>query len=191
MYGSEVRTVLDLGGQTMKAVHLHAWNRIQDVMISDKCATGFGRAVELMADVLRVPITDMGSRSLLVEKDPEPVSTTCYAFAIPETVSMLRPEYKGEDYDANGIMAAFLFSLSWRALGLVGKLQPLDAGPVGVYKELAITGGAAKNPGIVKRIERELNVSVLRSEYDPMLAGALGAALIAAEPESTLRSLLV
>jgi predicted CoA-substrate-specific enzyme activase len=177
MYGPSVKTVVDLGGQTLKAIRLYDWDRVRDITMNDKCATGQGRNIEQLCKLLHVPITEIGAKSLNVENDPEPVSTTCYAFAQTETLGQFRPEYRAEDMSENEVYAAHLFAVAWRMLGAIGKLQPLDVGEIMVYEDLAFTGGLAKNPGITKRIERELRVTALTSDYDPMLAGAIGAAL--------------
>ena len=179
IYGPEVRTVVNLGGQTCSAIRLFDWDRVRDFMMNDKCATGFGRNIEMMCDYLKVPIEEIGKLSLDVNVDPEPVSTTCYAFADTETLGLFRQDFRAEPLSENEVYASHLFAIAWRALGVIGKLQPLDVGDVTVYKELGFTGGLAKNPGVTERIERELKVSALKSEYDPMLAGAIGAALLA------------
>ena len=179
MYGPDVITVVNLGGQTCSAIRLHKWDRVRDFMMNDKCATGFGRNVEMICDYLKVPITEIGKLSLDVVTDPEPVSTTCYAFADTETLGLFRQDFRAEPLSENEVYASHLFALAWRALGVIGKLQPLDVGDIAVYKELGFTGGLAKNRGVTERIERELKVKALRSEYDPMLAGAIGAALLA------------
>ena len=179
IFGPEVRTVVNLGGQTCAAIRLYDWDRVRDFMMNDKCATGFGRNIEMMCDYLKVPIDEIGKLSLDVNVDPEPVSTTCYAFADTETLGLFRQDFRAEPLSANEIYASHLFAVAWRVLGVVGKLQPLDVGDITVYKELGFTGGLAKNPGITERIERELKVQALKSEYDPMLAGAIGAALLA------------
>ena len=168
MYGPSVKTVVDLGAQTTKAIHLYGWDRIRDFHMNDKCAAGMGRSIEVMAELLQVPIEEMGERSLTVEKDPEPVSTTCYAFANTEAMGLFR-----EGYKENEVLAAYLFSIVWRIHGMVGRVQP--------EKEIAFTGGLAKNPGIVKRLEKAMDIMGLTSDYDPMLAGAIGAAIIAGE----------
>ena len=180
LYGPEVRTVVDLGAQTTKAIRLYDWDRVRDFMMNDKCATGEGRNIEILCDLLEVPITEIGAKSLDVKADPEPVSTTCWAFADTETMGLFgRPEYKAEPLTESEVYASHLFAVAWRALGTIGKIQPLDVGDIKIYPELGFTGGLAKNPGITKRIERELGVTALTSEYDPMLAGAIGAALLA------------
>ena len=179
MFGPSVHTVVDLGGQTLKAIRLYDWDRVWDFTMNDKCATGQGRNIEQICKLLQVPITDIGSMSLDVEKDPEPVSTTCYCFAQTETMGQFRPEFRAEPMTENEVYATHMLSIAWRMLGAIGKLQPLDPGEIMVYEDLGFTGGLAKNPGITKRIERELRVTALTSEYDPMLAGAIGAALLA------------
>jgi len=47
--------------------------------------------------------------------------------------------------------------------------------------ELAFTGGLAKNTGIIKRLECDMKMKALTSDYDSQLAGAIGAAVIAGE----------
>ncbi|MCL2122042.1 MAG: acyl-CoA dehydratase activase [Clostridiales bacterium] len=179
MYGPSVHTVVDLGAQTMKAIRLYDWDRVWDISLNDKCATGQGRNIEQMCNLLEVPITEIGEKSLDVKGDPEPVSTTCYNFARTETMGQFRPEFRAEALTENEVYATHMLAIAWRMLGAIGKMQPLDPGEVMVYEALGFTGGLAKNVGITKRIERELRVEALKSEYDPMLAGAIGAALLA------------
>ena len=178
LFGKSVKTVVDLGGQTVKVILLHKWDRISDFKTSDKCATGFGRSIENMCNIFRIPITEIGQKSLEVENDPEPLSTTCYNFANPEAVGLMRPGFKENEYNENEILASYLFTIAWRALSTIGKIAPLDIGDIKLEGEVGFTGGLAKNPGITKRIERELGITVLEPKYDPMLAGAIGAALL-------------
>ncbi|MDR0469064.1 MAG: acyl-CoA dehydratase activase [Peptococcaceae bacterium] len=179
IFGKEVKTVVDLGGQTVKTILLHSWDRIADFKTSDKCATGFGRHVEVMSDVFKVPITEFGPKSLDVEKDPEPSSTTCYNFAASEAVGLMRPGYREQEYNENEILASYLFTIAWRALSTIGKIASLDVGDIKLEGKVGFTGGLAKNPGITKRLERELGITALEPNFDPMLAGAIGAALLA------------
>ncbi|MDR1204874.1 MAG: acyl-CoA dehydratase activase [Peptococcaceae bacterium] len=179
MYGPEVQTVVDLGAQTCKAIWLYEWDRVRDFMMNDKCATGFGRNIEVLCDYLKIPIEEIGPKSLDVTKDPEPVSTTCFAFADTETMGLFRQDFKAAPLSENEVYASHLFAVAWRILGVIGKLQPLDTGDITVHKELGFTGGLAKNPGITERLERELKVTALKSTVDPQLAGAIGAAVLA------------
>ena len=180
MYGQEVRTVVDMGGQTVKAIRMFEWDRVRDFMLNDKCATGEGRHIEILCDLMHIGITEIGPKSLEAPKDPEPVSTTCWAFASTETLGLFgRPEYRSEKLSEAEIYASLLFAVAWRILGVVGRLSSLDVGEIQIDGGLAFTGGLAKNPGITNRIERELGIKAASSEYDPMLAGAIGAALLA------------
>jgi predicted CoA-substrate-specific enzyme activase len=181
MFGPSVHTVVDLGGQTVKSMRLYDWDRVWDVMMNDKCATGFGRNIEFVCDLMEIPIEEIGPKSLEAENDPEPVGMSCCNFAETEAIGLLgRPEFRAAPMTEAEIYAAYLFAVAWRALNTIGKIMPLDVGDVKIhYPELAFTGGMAKNPGITKRLERELRTTALTSEYDPMLAGAIGAALLA------------
>ncbi len=134
--------------------------------VNDKCASGMGRGIEIVSKLMQVPLEKMGEISLTIDKDPEPVSTTCYLFANTETLGMFR-----EGKKENEILAAYFFALAYRIYTLAGRMK--------LEKDLAFTGGVAKNSGIVKRLERELGVTALTSPYDPQLAGAIGAALLA------------
>ena len=180
MFGKDVRTVVDMGGQTIKAIRLYEWDRVRDFMFNDKCATGQGKNIEVLCNLLHIDITEIGEKSLEAHRDPEPVSTTCWAFADTETMGLFgRPEFKSEKLSEAEVYASHLFAIAWRIMGVIGRLSPLDVGDIQIDGGLAFTGGLAKNPGITRRIERELGVTAMASDYDPMLAGAIGAALLA------------
>ncbi len=164
--GPSVRTAVDMGGQATKAIKLYEWDRVRDFMANDKCATGVGWGIEMMADLMQIPIAEMGERSLSVTKDPEPVSTTCHAFANTEAMGLFR-----EGYKENEVLAAYFFAIANRIYSMVGRLNP--------EKDLALTGGLSKNMGVVKRLETLLGMTALIPKYDPQLAGAIGAALVA------------
>jgi benzoyl-CoA reductase subunit A len=181
IFGPEVTTVVDLGAQTCRAIRLHSWDRVRDFMLGDICATGMGRNIETVCELLHVPITEIGELSLELDgkDDPEPVSTTCFAFAETETLGLFRPEFRADPLTLNEIYASHIFAVEWRIIGVIGKLSPLDAGDVRVDGRLGLTGGLAKNVGITKRLERDLAAEALAPAQDPMLAGAIGAALLA------------
>ena len=180
MFGPEVNTVVDLGGQTCTAIRLYEWDRVWDFFMNDKCATGMGRNVETVCELMQVPIEKIGELSLDVPGDPEPVSVTCFCFAQTEAMGLFgRPEYRSAPLTVNQVYASYLFAIATRAANTIGKLSPLDVGDLSVYKEMGFTGGLAKNKGVTERLERYLNAKALTSEYDPQLAGAIGAALLA------------
>jgi bzd-type benzoyl-CoA reductase Q subunit len=166
MYGPSVRTVLDMGGQDCKAIHCDEKGKVTAFLMNDKCAAGTGRGMEVMADLLSVPIEDVGSMSLDVEDEPEPVSSTCVVFAKSEASGLLR-----QGWPKNRVLAAYCSAMAHRVVSLLER--------IGVEREFAITGGIAKNPGVVTRLEQELGVEALKPETDTQIAGAVGAALFA------------
>jgi bzd-type benzoyl-CoA reductase Q subunit len=166
MYGSSVRTILDMGGQDCKAIHCDEKGKVTNFLMNDKCAAGTGRGMEVFADLLSVSIEDVGDMSLDVDEEPPPVSSTCVVFAKSEASSLLR-----EGWSKKRVLAAYCSAMAHRVVSLLER--------IGVEKEFAITGGIAKNSGVVTRLEKELNLTALKSEYDTQIAGALGAALFA------------
>jgi bzd-type benzoyl-CoA reductase Q subunit len=164
MYGPSVRTVLDMGGQDCKAIHCDEKGKVQAFLMNDKCAAGTGRGMEVMADLLSLPIEEVGEMSLDVEEEPPPVSSTCVVFAKSEASGLLR-----QGWPKNKVLAAYCSAMAHRVCSLLER--------IGVEKQFAITGGIAKNSGVVKRIEKELGVEALQCETDSQIAGAVGAAL--------------
>ncbi len=166
IYGPTVRTVLDMGGQDCKAIRCDEKGKVTNFLMNDKCAAGTGRGMEVMADLLQVPIEEVGPASLAVDEEPPPVSSTCVVFAKSEVLSLLRLGWPREK-----VLAAFCSAMAHRTVELLMR--------IGVEREFAITGGIAKNAGIVQRVKRELGIEALKPKIDPQIAGALGAALFA------------
>jgi bzd-type benzoyl-CoA reductase Q subunit len=171
IWGPSVRTVLDVGGQDIKAIRIDETGRVVSFLMNDKCAAGTGRGMEVFADLLQIPIEQIGEFSLKVAVEPEPVSCTCVAFAKTEAMGLLRKGWSKEK-----VLAAYTRAMAVRMANLINR--------VGLEKELVITGGQSKNIGIVTRIEENLGVKTLPSPkwrengLDPMVAGAIGAALL-------------
>jgi len=166
MYGPTVRTILDMGGQDCKAIQCDEKGKVTNFLMNDKCAAGTGRGMEVFADLLAVPIEDIGDLSFQIEAEPNPVSSTCVVFAKSEAAGLLR-----SGWPKNLVLAAYCSAMAHRIISLLERL--------GVQPEFAITGGIAKNSGVVKRLEKELNLTSMKSQYDTQIAGAIGAALFA------------
>jgi bzd-type benzoyl-CoA reductase Q subunit len=166
MYGPTVRTILDMGGQDCKAIRCDDRGKVTNFLMNDKCAAGTGRGMEVFADLLSVSIEDVGDLSLDVEEEPPPVSSTCVVFAKSEASSLLR-----DGWSKNRVLAAYCSAMAHRVMSLLDRIA--------VEKDFAITGGIAKNKGVVTRLEKELGMSSLKSKYDTQIAGALGGALFA------------
>jgi len=166
IYGPEIRTVLDMGGQDCKVIRCDHRGKVTAFLMNDKCAAGTGRGMEVFADLLQVHINDVGKMSLQVDEEPEPVSSTCVVFAKSEAVGLLRKGWPKEK-----VLAAYCSAMAHRVVTLLLRL--------GIEEKFAITGGIAKNIGVVKRLEDELNIKAPEPNIDPQLAGAIGAALFA------------
>lgn len=164
MYGSTVKTVMDMGGQDLKAIRCDERGKVENFLMNEKCAAGTGRGMEVIADLLKVPIQEVGPRSLEVDEDPPPVSTVCVVFARTEMMSLFK---KG--YTTNQALAAYCAAMAYR---VYTQIKEVD-----VVKDFVITGGIAKNPGIVKRLEKLIGLEALKTDVDNQLAGAIGAAL--------------
>jgi predicted CoA-substrate-specific enzyme activase len=175
MYGPSVRTVLDMGGQGTKAIMVDKYGKADKFLLNDKCSGGIGRGIETFADIIAIPIEDIGKLSMDIDEDPEPVSSTCITYANSMAVNMMRRA------PLNKVLASYCFSIAWKDYILLQRLAN-QSGDGKIARELAITGGVAKNPGIVSRIEKQLGMKALTIEQgDPQIAGAVGAAIFAAE----------
>lgn len=164
MYGPRLRTVLDVGGQDIKAIRCDDRGKVTNFLMNDKCAAGTGRGMEVFADLLSVPIGDVGELSFQIEHEPVPVSSTCVVYAKSEATNLLRRGVK-----VNEVLAAYCSAMVERIYSLLER--------VGIEPEFAITGGMAKNLGVVDRLKKKLGLEPMETRWDPQLAGALGAAL--------------
>jgi predicted CoA-substrate-specific enzyme activase len=160
----EVGTVIDIGGQDSKVIRVGKNGKVLDFAMNDKCAAGTGRFLEVMAAKLQVPLNEMGDLSLRAKREAS-ISSVCTVFAESEVVSLVaknRP--KGEI--VRGIHRAIV--------NRVGSM----AKALGVMGQVTMTGGVAKNEGIVALMEQKLDKPICIFK-EPQIIGALGAALIA------------
>jgi len=162
-----VRTILDMGGQDCKAIRCDEQGRLTQFLMNDKCAAGSGRSMEILGELLSVPVEDIGPRSLDIKKEPPTVSSTCVVFAKSEALSLLRG-----GVPLNEVIAAYCDALAHRVYTLVSR--------IGMEEDFVISGGIAKNLGVVRRLEKLFGVKAHIS-FEPQIIGALGAALFARE----------
>jgi len=168
VWGPTVRTVLDMGGQDCKSIQIDERGKVTAFLMNDKCAAGTGRGVEAFADLVKVPIESIGEASFDIAEEPKPISNTCVIFAKSEAVGLLR---KG--WNRNQVIASYLSAMAHRVYTLLER--------VGIQKEFVVSGGIAKNAGVVKRICRLTGIEPLppNPQYDPQIVGAIGGALFA------------
>lgn len=165
IYGPEARTVLDVGGQDIKAIQCDDKGKVTNFLMNDKCAAGTGRGMEVFADLLGVSIGEVGDRSFQFE-GPEPVavSNVCVVYAKSEATGLLRKGHTTEQ-----VLAAYCEAMAERIYSLVER--------VGVNPEFCITGGMAKNRGVVERLMHKIGLKAMATKWDTQIAGAIGAAL--------------
>lgn len=164
MGGNGVRTILDMGGQDCKAIHCDEKGKVTNFLMNDKCAAGTGRGMEVISDLMQIPIAELGPRSFDVDVEPAAVSSVCVVFAKSEALGLLKA-----GYTKNKVIAAYCQAMAERVVSLLER--------IGVEEGFFITGGIAKNPGVVKRIEKILGIKAMETKVDSQIAGALGAAL--------------
>ncbi len=159
-----IRGIIDVGGQDSKAIALDRAGQVENFAMNDKCAAGTGRFLEVMAKALEVKLDDLGSIGL-DSKAPSKISSICTVFAESEVISMIAGQQKRED-----IIAGIHESTAARVGSLAAKVNL--AAPV------IMTGGVAKNQGMVKALENRLGLEILVGDF-PQENGAIGAAVLA------------
>jgi len=163
-----VRTVIDIGGQDCKALRLDDKGNMVKFITNDKCASGTGRFLEVMAKVLNLKLDEMGEMSVR-SRQPVTFASACTVWAQADVIQHLNDKVPIEDIAAgvNNAMASRMSTL---------------ANNIGLEKDVCMTGGVAKNDGVVSALEKHLGLRIKRiRREDPQLAGAIGAALFAAE----------
>ena len=160
----DVRTILDMGGQDCKAISINEKGSVLKFLMNEKCAAGTGRYLERIAVALDIPLDDIGRLSLQTET-PAPISSYCTVFAEGDVITLFR-----QGTPVNDILAGVCESLVERTQILIKRL--------GLVEDFSICGGIAKNIGVVKRLERNLEVTA-HIAPEPQIIGALGAALFA------------
>lgn len=160
-----VSTILDMGGQDCKAIRVNERGEVTNFVMNDKCAGGTGRFMEIIADVLKVPLFEIGELSLASTKDI-PFSKVCAVFAKSEAVALRRQGESQAD-----ILAGLHQVIAKRVVAMLRM--------VGLQDKFVITGGIAKNVGVVTKIGKMIGGLKIAIPAEPMIAGALGGALFA------------
>lgn len=160
-----VRTIIDIGGQDSKAISLDENGKVKEFSMNDKCAAGTGRFLEVMARALEVDLNAFGEMAISSEK-PSKISSLCTVFAESEVISLIS---KGES--RKNIMAGIHESIAVRVSALVKR--------VGLVDPVMMTGGVAKNIGVVKALEEKLHTKLIVTQT-AQENGAIGAAILAA-----------
>ncbi len=159
------RTVIDVGGLFTRVAQIDKEGRVIDYVMNDKCASGTGRFLEIMAEALEINPDDFDSPSLQ-GSHPVNITSQCSVFAESEVIT-----YVNEGSEIANIVSGINNSIALRTATLVGRL--------GVIEDVVIIGGVAKNQAMVKILEEKIGVEIKKVKFDPQIVQALGAALIA------------
>ena len=159
-----VRTIIDIGGQDSKIINLDESGHVTGFMMNDKCAAGTGRFLEMMARTLELDMAEMSRRGLTWDKELT-ISSMCTVFAESEVISLIADNHTDSDiiHGLNKSIAGKTAAMAARAKG---------------QSPYMMTGGVARNRGVVQALEEKLGAKLFISE-NPDLCGALGAALFA------------
>ena len=160
-----VRIAIDIGGQDAKGMKIVNGNLV-DFVMNDKCAAGTGRFLEVISDALGIKVEDLGSISLRSTSKVK-ISSVCTIFAQQEVVS-----YLSEGTPLEDIVAGLHDAIAGRVIRMVKRLK--------IEPDVVLTGGVANNIGVVKAVRENIGCEVLVPE-DPLLSGALGAAILGKE----------
>ncbi len=162
-----IRTIIDIGGQDCKIISVDRTGKLVEFAMNEKCSAGTGRYLEIMADLLHISLTELGTISLK-SKTPVQLKSTCSIYAQAEVLQHISSGVKKPNIAAgiNKAMAERVHSMSRRV-----KVRP----------DVVISGGVAKNVGVVNYLEEMIGQKFLRLPIDPQIIGALGAAVIAQE----------
>lgn len=160
------RTVIDMGGQDAKAISIGADGEVLDFVMNDKCAAGTGRFLANAADVMGIGLDEVGPLSL-EGKFPVKITTVCTVFVESDILSYLALGKKAED-----ILRGVHLAIAKRTISLARR--------VSIEPEITMTGGVARNLGMVRALEEVLQTR-LQVSPDAHFMGAIGAALFALE----------
>ncbi len=161
----EVRMVIDIGGQDAKAIRVDGTGKVVRYAYNDRCASGTGRFLEVMAGAMGISIDAMGDLSSQA-KDPVLLSNQCVVFAETEIISLIN-----EGKALPDIVGGLHRALAHRVASLARSID-LESG-------ITMSGGVAKNQGMFSALEDALGVKLVRMDTDPQIIGAVGAALLA------------
>ena len=165
-FNPEVRTILDIGGQDSKAIHVNAAGEVTDFAMNDKCAAGTGRFLEMIARSLEISLDELGPAALESKKRLE-IASMCSVFAESEVISLIANNEEKPD-----IAAGVCRAVAGKAYSLMRR--------VGLEGAYMMTGGVAQNPGVVRAVEELIGEKLFICD-DPEIVGATGAALLALE----------
>jgi predicted CoA-substrate-specific enzyme activase len=163
---SGTKTVIDMGGQDSKAISVGDSGEVLDFVMNDKCAAGTGRFLANAAEVMGISLDEIGPLSLKATR-PVKITTVCTVFVESDILSYLSQGKRPED-----ILGGVHLAIARRTVSLARRIN--------IEPEVTMTGGVARNQGMVSALETVLGCKMQVSP-DAHFIGAIGAALFALE----------
>jgi predicted CoA-substrate-specific enzyme activase len=145
-FNTDVRTIIDVGGQNMRAVNINETGKVVNSTANEKCASGTGKFIEVMARALELSLDQV---SILPFEATDPVSITnqCGVFAESEVITHVNNGKEKEN-----IVAGIAQSVAGKVSSLVRRIS-LD-------EKVAMVGGVHLNTGVVKSVENDLGITL-------------------------------
>ena len=162
----DARTVIDIGGQDSKVIHLDEAGGVMNFVMNDKCAAGTGRFLEATARAMELDLDEFCRVGLEWKHDVK-ISNMCTVFAESEVVSLV-----ADDTPIADIVHGLDMSVASKTAALAKRVKAEPG--------YLMTGGVAQNVGVVRALEDVLGSPVATHE-DSQLCGAIGAALLGLE----------
>jgi len=164
-----VRTVINVGAEGSRILRCDEEGNLTNFIMNDKCASGAGVFLETVAEMMQIPLSDMGPLSLDSSKKIV-LTTTCAVFAESEIVAEVHRGSSKEDilWGVHESIASKIASVCKR---------------VGIEPALVFTGGVALNIGVVKALQKQVDMEI-QVPKNPEIIGALGAAILAKKSAS-------
>lgn len=162
-YLPAAKLIIDIGGQSITALSVDEQGEVTDLMRNDKCASGSGRFLEMMAAKLLLPIDRLDE--LVAVARPARISNQCAVFAESEVITHLNQGEPPAD-----IMAGVCATVAQMALAQTRRF--------GSPAAFTITGGVARFTAVTRRLAEKLAAAYHPFPFDPAFATAIGAALM-------------
>ena len=164
----ESRTVLNIGGLSSTIISMNPDGaQVIEYRTNDRCASGTGFFLELAAQALELKVEELGHVALSA-KGRAQISAQCAVFGESEIVTHVNDGIEPAD-----IVAGITYAIGSSLASMAKRLR--------LEKEVVLTGGVAKNLGVVKAFEEKIGMETAKLAWDPQLTGAMGAALLAQE----------
>lgn len=156
------RLIVDLGGQGVRLIELESDGTMSNFTTNEKCSTGTGCFLDIMAAALGVDPAHMGTASQNA-REPAVINTSCTVFAESEVVTLVAKKRPKEE-----IVAGLNEMVAKKVVAMINL--------AGTKGDVLLAGGVAMNAGVVAAIERALGRKVVLPP-EPNMVGAVGAAV--------------